>query len=206
MIGAVHSRSRCGETEGDLVRVVARLESVVARLEAALAQRDETIAEQDIRIAELEKLLEGSRRSGKRQAAPFSKGAPRIDPERPGRKSGDAHGRHGHRQPPTEPDVELDAPLAGCCPHCGGEVEHKRDAEQFVTDLPALPAPVTTRFRVGIGRCRSCGRRVQGRHPDQISDALGAVAAQVGPQTKAWSAWLHYTLGLSFNKVAQAVR
>jgi transposase len=41
--------------------------------------------------AEVERLkaeLEQSRRAGKRQAAPFSKGSPKANPERPGRKAG----------------------------------------------------------------------------------------------------------------------
>jgi transposase len=182
--------------------VVARLERVVARLETALAERDVMIAEREARIAELERRLEEARRSGKRQAAPFRRGDPQEEPARPGRKAGEAYGRHGHRLPPPEPDRTVDAPLPDACPHCGGEIEHERDADQFQTDLPALPPPATTRFRVGVGRCRSCGRRVQGRHPDQTSDALGAAGAQVGPVAKAWAAWLHYTLGVSFEKVA----
>lgn len=32
---------------------------------------------------------------------------------------------------------------------------------------------------------------------------MGAAGAQVGPNTKAWSAWLHYTLGLSFEKITK---
>jgi len=41
------------------------------------------------RISELEAALEESRRGGKRQAAPFSKGAPKADPKKPGRKKGE---------------------------------------------------------------------------------------------------------------------
>jgi len=183
--------------------VVSRLETTVEGLNKALAERDATLADRDARIAELERLLAESRRSGKRQASPFSKGEPVEEPAKPGRKPGKAHGRHGHRMAPPEPDRLLDAPLPDACPHCGGDVEHLRDADQHVTDLPALPPPSTTRFRVGVGRCRSCGRRVQGRHPEQNSDALGAAGAQVGPVAKAWAAWLHYSLGLSFEKVAK---
>lgn len=161
------------------------------------------LAARDARIVELEKLLEESRRSGKRQAAPFSKGEPTDEPKRPGRKRGRGHGRHGHRMAPASIDRELRAPLPECCPHCGGEVAHERDADQFQTDLPALPSPTTTRFKVAVGRCRSCGKRVQGRHGEQTSDALGAAGAQIGPVAKAWVAWLHYGLGLSFGKCAQ---
>jgi len=157
------------------------------------------VATRDARITELEALLEESRRSGKRQAAPFSKGGPNAEPARPGRKKGELHGRHGHRLAPLEPDRFLDAPLPGCCPHCGEGVEFERWAEQFQTELPEF-RPVITRFRVGVGRCRGCRRRIQGRHPEQTSDALGAAGSQVGPRAMAWAAWLHYGLGLSFGK------
>jgi transposase len=161
------------------------------------------LAARDARIVELEKLLEESRRSGKRQAAPFSKGEPSDEPARPGRKRGRGHGRHGHRMAPARIDRELTALLPRCCPHCGGDVVHEHDADQFQTDLPALPSPVVTRFKVAVGRCRACGKRVQGRHREQTSDALGAARSQIGPTAKAWVAWLHYGLGLSFAKSAQ---
>jgi transposase len=180
------------------------LESVVARLERAVAERDEMVAERDRRIAELERLLEDARRSGKRQAAPFRRrDEPADEPGRPGRRSGGEHGRHGHRMAPAAADRTVEAPLPGCCPDCGGEIEHVRDAEQFQTDLPALPPPSTTRFTVAVGRCKNCGRRVQGRHEEQTSDALGAAGAQIGPNAKAWAAWLHYSLGVPFAKIAR---
>lgn len=161
------------------------MESVVVRLERALAERDEMVADRDRRIAELEKLLEESRRAGKRQAAPFRHGEPVDEPRRPGRRSGEAHGWHGHRLAPADPDRTMEAPLPSCCPDCGGEIAHERDAEQFQTDLPALPAPQTTRFNVAVGRCTKCGKRVQGRHAEQTSQALGAAGAQIGPNANA---------------------
>jgi transposase len=185
--------------------VVARLEAVVTRLEAALAERDAAIVERDARIAELEKLVGESRRSGKRQAAPFSKGEPAEEPRRPGRKRGDAHGRHGHRMAPGDPDRELEAPLPGCCPHCGGAVVHEHDADQWQVDVGEM-RPTVTRFKVAVGRCGGCGRRVQGRHREQTSDALGAASSQVGPQAKGWAAWLHYALGLSFGKCSRLLQ
>lgn len=181
---------------------VAELEAKVATLEAALTGVTEALAARDARVAELEELLGEARRSGKRQAAPFRKGEPAGDPARPGRKRGEGHGRHGHRMAPASSDRELEAPVPGCCPHCGGDVEHVRSEDQWQVDLPEL-APTVTRFRVGVGRCRSCRRRVQGRHPEQTSDALGAAGSQVGPAAKAWAAWLHYGLGLSFAKCAR---
>ena len=188
-------------------RLVA-LEAQIADLAEGLASRDARIAElvealatRDARIAELGRLLEEVRRSGKRQAAPFSKGEPGNEPAPPGRKKGKNHGRHGHRAAPPEPDRILDAPLPECCPHCGEGVEFERWAEQSQTEL-GEPGPLTTRFRVGVGRCRGCRRRIQGRHREQTSDALGAAGSQVGPRAMAWGAWLHYGLGLSFAKTS----
>ena len=181
-----------------------RLTEALVRSEAAVARLTETVAGRDARIVELERLLEESRRSGKRQAAPFRKGEPVDDPKTAGRKKGPAHGRHGHRLPPPDPQRTLDAPLPSCCPHCGADdIVHVRDADQFQTDLPVLPPPSTTRFKVGIGRCRSCGKRVQGRHREQTSDALGAAGAQIGPNAKAWVAWMHYSLGIPFEKISK---
>jgi hypothetical protein len=74
------------------------------------------------RVGKLEGLLEEARRAGKRQAAPFSRGEPKSAPGRPGRRSGDDHGKHGHREAPGGVDEDLDAPLAPRC-ECGGEIE-----------------------------------------------------------------------------------
>jgi transposase len=182
----------------------AALEARIAALEAKIAELVEAVAARDSRIAELEGLLEESRRSGKRQAAPFSKGEPKDEPAaRPGRKKGKGHGRHGHRMAPAgEPDRVLDAPAPEVCPGCGGPTELERIACQYQTELPEA-RPVTTRFNVEVRRCRACGKRVQGRHPEQTSDALGAAAAQLGPRAMAWGSWLHYGLGLSFAKCSQ---
>jgi transposase len=175
----------------------------LAELEALVMELRASIAVRDARIVELERLLEESHRTGKRQAAPFRKNSRVTEPKPPGRKPGQAHGRHGHRQPPPNPDRTLDAPCPASCPDCGGQVDHVRDADQFQTDLPTLPPPATTRFKVGIGRCRACGRRVQGRHPEQTSDALGAAGSQIGPNLKGWAAWMHYSLGIPFAKMSR---
>ena len=194
---------RLEERVAELETIVARFRQTVADLQEELRKRDRALVEKDERIRELEAALEESHRSGKRQASPFSKGEPEQDPKRPGRKSGDAHGRHGHRMAPAGPaDRELDAPLPSCCPDCGGEVEHERDADQWQVDL-GEPQVVKTRFRVAVGHCKKCGKRVQGRHPDQTSDALGAAGSQVGPTAKGWASFLHYNLGLSWVKVSR---
>jgi transposase len=61
-------------------------------------------------------------------------------------------------------------------------------------------------FQVAIGHCRACGRRVQGRHPLQTSDALGAAAAQLGPAAVVLAVVLNKQLGLPLGKVATLLR
>ena len=75
-----------------------------------------------------------------------------------------------------------------------------RTAWQFVEDLPE-PITLLTRFDIAVGVCRCCGRRVQGRHAEQTSDALGAAAAQIGPRALATAAWLHKTCGMPLAKI-----
>lgn len=209
MIG---SCSVASASNDNLVARVAELEDVVARLRDALdkqrtelARKDGALIWQKDRIAELEKALEDARRRQKRQTAPFSKGDPKPEPKRPGRKAGEAHGRHGQRAvPPGPPDRDLVAPLPQRCPDCGGEVCHDRDEQQWQVEIPD-PKVVTTRFTVAVGHCAGCDRRLQGRHRDQVSDALGAAGVQIGPNAKAFGAWLHYGLGLSFGRVGQVL-
>jgi transposase len=155
------------------------------------------------RVGKLEGQLEEARRAGKRQAAPFSRGEPKSAAGRPGRRSGDQHGKHGHREPPGEVDEELDALLAPRC-ECGGEIEEERSEFQYQDELPE-PRPVRRRFRVHVGKCRCCGRRHQGRHPFQTSDALGAAACMLGPRAVALATELNKELGLSPQKTAKAL-
>jgi transposase len=146
--------------------------------------------------------VEALRRAAKRQAAPFSRGDPKPNPKRAGRKSGAAHGRHAHRQPPERVDQVVTVGLPESCPGCGGELVLERVAPQYVEELPE-PRPLAIRYEVHVGRCRSCGRRVQPRHPAQTSNALGAAGAQLGPRVVALASWLSKSLGLSAGKIAR---
>lgn len=150
----------------------------------------------------LRKELDAARRAGKRQAAPFSKNRPAPDPKRPGRKPGAAYGRRAHRATPAHIDEHYDAPLPAACPACAGAVRETDVEMQYHEDLPRV-RPIVRAFRVHIGTCDTCGRRVQGRHPLQTSDALGAAAAQLGPQAVATTAHLHKECGLPLGKIAR---
>jgi transposase len=91
--------------------------------------------------------------------------------------------------------------LPAACPDCGGSVRPVGVATQFQTEIPRRP--ILRQFNVHHGCCRGCGRRVQGRHPLQTSDALGACASQVGPDAQAAVALLNKTAGLSHDKIAR---
>ena len=177
---------------------------LIAELVARLAERDGRIEALAVQVEQLTKLLEEARRAGKRQAAPFSKGDPKPDPKTPGRKAGKAYGKRSGRAVPDRADRELDAPLPPACPDCGGRIVGDGMHDQWVCELPKCE-PVVTRFRVHVGRCAGCDRRVQGRHPEQASDALGAAGVQLGPRAKATAQFLHYQLGLSFDRCRDAL-
>ena len=179
---------------------VEQLREDVARLQRDL-ERSERERERLRRENErLRQQLDAARRAGFRQAAPFSKGAPQAHPRRPGRKSGAGYGRQGHRPMPATVDEICDVPLPLTCPDCGGVVEDTWVTAQYQEDLPPV-RPFVRQFDVHVGRCRGCRRRVQGRHPLQTSDALGAAAVQVGPVAVATAASFNKQLGLSFGKI-----
>lgn len=158
------------------------------------------VAAQEERIRKLEVALEESRRAGKRQAGPFSKGDPKPHPQRPGRKAGASHGPSTSRPVPARVGEVFEAPVPCRCPGCGGDVEEVEVAKQFQTEVPQV-RPRVRQFNVHVGRCRACGRRVQGRHPLQTSDALGAAASQPGPNALALAAHLNKAGGMPYGKV-----
>lgn len=161
--------------DDELARLVARSDQLEAE-NAGLRTENER---QRDRIAALERKIEELRRKAKRQAAPFSREKRKRSPGRPGRRPGADYGKRAHRPAPEEVDEVLGAPLPDRC-ECGGEIELDRIAHQYQEELPRL-RPIRRRFDVGVGHCRGCGRRRQGRHPLQTSDALGAAASMLGP-------------------------
>src|SRR4051795_2697939 len=153
--------------------------------------------------AEVERLkaeLEQSRRAGKRQADPFSEGEPKTHPKRPGRKAGHPPS-HRPAPPPEQVDRTIEGPLSPECPECHSPLDDAPVTvhDQYQIDLPE-PKPVITRFRVPVARCPACYRRVQGRHPEQTSDALGAAAVQFGPRLLGLAADLKHRIRASYRK------
>jgi transposase len=186
-----------------LERICARLRAEKKKLAAGKAAAERQIEGLRQEVARLTAELDAARRSGKRQAAPFSKGPPKPHPRRPGRKPGKRYGKKGHRQPPPPAKINEfhQAPLPERCPHCQGTVEPQEVQYQYQWELPL--EPICRQFAIPIGRCTQCGARVQGRHRLQTSDALGAAAAQLGPRAQAAIAWLNKRLGLSHGKIVE---
>lgn len=161
------------------------------------------VAELQALVAELRAKLAEAERRGKRQAAPFSKGEPRANPKKRGRKPGANYGRKGRRPPPPPGRIDevLEAPLPSQCPHCGGAIAEGESAPQFQMEIPRRP--IVRQFNVHKGICNHCGRHLQGTHPLQTSDALGAAASQVGPDAQAAVAFLNKYCGLSYGKISK---
>lgn len=150
----------------------------------------------------LRKLLEEALRKLKRQAAPFSRNRPKANPKQPGRKPGAEYGTRGARPAPPVVREQYTAALPEHC-SCGGEICHDRTVEQYQEDI--LRQKIARLFEVQVGHCRRCGKRAQGRHALQTSDALGAAAVQIGPEAVVLAAHLNKAMGLSHEKVARAL-
>ena len=155
--------------------------------------------------ARLQRLLEEALRAAKRQAAPFSRQNPKAAPEKPGRKPGKKYGRRYRRPVPDQVDEIIEVPLPSRCPRCRGELEECETVSQFQTEIPE-PRVERIEFRIHVGRCRHCRRRVQGRHPRQTSDAVGSAASQLGPRALALATQLNKGLGLPYGKTATVLQ
>lgn len=153
----------------------------------------------------LRRQLDEATRAGKRQAAPFAKGQPKLNPRKPGRKPGKDYGTKAHRQPPSPEQIDEihEAPLPHVCPDCGGYLDETHIAHQFQVEIPRKP--IHRQFNIHVGQCRQCHRRVQGRHPLQTSDALGAAAAQLGSDAQAAVVELNKQGGMSHGKVTRCL-
>jgi transposase len=161
------------------------------------------VAELESQVERLTQLLEQQQRAGKRQAAPFSKRPPKSHPMKPGRKPGANYGTKAHRLPPAHIDETYEAPLPDACPDCGGPIDETHVDQQYQVEIPRRP--IHRQFNIHVGCCQRCRRRLQGRHPLQTSDALGAAASQLGPDTQAAVVELNKQAGLPHGKVSRVL-
>src|ERR687892_123676 len=173
----------------ELLALVLQLQRKLIELEASV---------QNLR-GEVDRLT----REKKRQATPFSKGTRSKQPKCPGRKPGE--GTFSFRQAPRPEDIPappVDVPVTlESCPRCGGKLREQRVDFAYVTELPPLPHPRVTQYRVWVCRCLGCGQRVRGQHPDLAPDQYGAIAHRVGQRVMAAAHTLHYQIGIPVRKV-----
>jgi transposase len=151
----------------------------------------------------LRRELEAALRASKRQAAPHSRGNPKVNPKRPGRKPGRGYGRQACRPIPSRVDERIAVPLPERCPHCGGGVEPESGATQYQEEI--VRRTVVRRFDIAVGRCRQCRRQVQGRHGLQTSDAVRVGSVQLGPEALTLAAILNKQMGLSLGHTRQVL-
>lgn len=173
-----------------------------ALLALVVAQQHQ-IAELTARVEALHAEIERLPRDAKRQAAPFAKGKRVTQPKRPGRKPG--AGLFRYREVPlaaqlTEPPVDVPVTLE-TCPDCGGSLTEECVDFAYTTDLPPVPQPTVTQYRVSVCRCIVCGQQVRGQHPAVAPDQYGATAHRVGDRVMAAAHGLHYGGGLPVRKV-----
>ncbi|MGH7908748.1 MAG: IS66 family transposase [Thermodesulfobacteriota bacterium] len=196
-------RGRSPASECSLCEPLRRENDALRQQVETLRKQNQAQQEENTRLRES---LSEAHRAGKRQAAPFSKGPPKTNPKRPGRKPGKDYGVKARRAIPDHFDESYEAPIGPRCTHCGGqELEDTEVVEQYEEDIPPV-RPRIRRFRIHLGRCLRCGRRVQGRHPLQTSDAIGAACVHLGPHAKALAADLNKHIGTSFGKVRSIFR
>jgi transposase len=174
-----------------------RLESENARLRDEMGRLQEE-------IGRLQKELEGAQRAARRQAAPFSRGPGKSHPQSPGRKPGTRYGSHHRRPVPERVDEEIPVPVPAQCPACAGPLRLERIEPQYQEEI--VRRTWVRRFDIPICRCRQCGKRVQGRHPLQTSDAIGGAAVQVGPEAVSLGVLMNKLQGLPHADAAAILR
>jgi transposase len=178
-------------------------------LAAENASLREALAAQAVRIAALEEQLaaalaeiERLKRSGKRQATPFSTGARKPKPKKPGRKRGQGNFSRRLAPPPESYTREVRVVVTEpACPECGGNLVSTGAETVTVTDLPAPPPLEVTAYHLEACRCRDCGSHVRAEHPEVPPDQRGATAHRIGPRALALAHWLHYAVGVPVRKV-----
>jgi transposase len=183
---------------------IRRIKELAQELRRALEERDralrdkQRLEDENARLREeierLQKELEASQRAARRQAAPFSRGEPKSHPKSPGRKPGARYGRHQRRPLPERVDEEIPVPVPAQCPACAGPLTLERIEPQYQEEI--VRRTWIRRFDIPICRCTRCGKRVQGRHPLQSSDAIGAAAVQVGPEAVTLAVLMNKLQGL----------
>jgi hypothetical protein len=178
-----------------------------ADLIALVRTQQHVIEELRAEVKSLRAELDEVKRSGKRQATPFSKGKRKKNPKKPGRKPG--QGLFRYREAPRAEqlsgppqDVMLEQTLCSC----GGLLEPDGIEMAYVTDLPEPRPPLVRAFRVHKARCRRCSKQVRAQHPDLGVEVQGATAHRLSLRLLATGHALHYDVGIPQRKVPRVLK
>lgn len=177
---------------------VATLERIETAYEALAVENEQLRGE----VSQLREMVEALQRASRRQAAPFSQNNPAENPRRRGRRAGLSYGRRAHRPIPERIDETVVVAHPRFCPDCGEELVLDGVDRSYCQELP--PVVVVNRcFEMQRGLCRGCGKVLRGRHPDQVSVALGAAACHLGPRALSHAVVLNKECGVSAGKIAR---
>lgn len=173
----------------------------VLALRRQVAQLERQAAQQQEQLERLRAQLEQAERDAKRQSVRFPRRTRVANPKRPGRKPGLSYGAQRRRAEPQQVDRTIAVTVDRQCPDCGAALDIHTHA-QYQTDLPPV-RPTVTRFQIEVGVCSRCGKRVQGRHREQTSDALAAANHVLGPNVHALAASLKHGAGMAYGKISR---
>ena len=174
-----------------LQEYIAQLESENTRLQRRCSRLKKD--NQRLRSA-----LDEARRQPHRQAGAFRRGKLKKRRKKPGRRKGH---QAAFRPTPTPEQIDriIDVPCR-LCPTCNVELVDPKINVQYQTDLPPI-VPIVTQFNIESGFCPCCRQRHQGRHAEQISNALGAAGNTLGPVVLTMAAELKHRLGVPYRKI-----
>lgn len=183
----------------DLAAENARLRQQNAALTAQVADLTTRL---EAALAEIDRL----KRSGKRQATPFSKGKGTATPKKPGRKKG--QGKFTRRSAPSPESYTREVSVSVAettCPDCGEGLLPEGVETVTRTDLPPVLRLDVHAFHLEVCRCRACHRRVRATHPEVPRDQTGATAHRVGERLLALAHTLHYGVGVPVRRVPEVL-
>lgn len=149
-------------------------------------------------LDEAQRQLDEARRQPHRQANPYRRRQRQTNPKPPGRPTG-----HPAAQRPTPTPDQVDRVIhVPCrhCPDCQTPLVDPHLVVQYQTDLPPV-VPIITQFNIETGYCPCCQLYVQGRHPQQTSDGIGAAGNTLGPVVLTMAAELKHRLGVPYRKI-----
>jgi len=177
----------------------------IDRLQAELSKRDGALQRLEGRVAELEdenlrlrQKVERLEREAHRHTGRFRRRQLKKRKKKPGRRKG----HHADRRPTPPPeriDRVIDVPCRQC-PDCAVPLVDPNVVVQYQTDLPPI-IPIVTQFNIETGYCPCCHQYCQGRHPEQISNAIGAAGNTLGPVVLTLAAELKHRLGVPYRKI-----